>query len=159
MEHRHVTDEQLTELFQVDDRGLLFVSPEILDWAPLAAQRIKLVIDLEGTIDRDVPTVPNSLIYVYFPFDDAGLPDLVKLHALGRLAAEMMSAGYPVLIHCSMGLNRSPLMAGVALTHFGLTGAQAVEQLRRKRDGALYNEVYANYLKGLPAFDDANPGT
>lgn len=65
MEHRHVTDEQLTELFQVDDRGLLFVSPEILDWAPLAAQRIKLVIDLEGTIDRDVPTVPNSLIYVY----------------------------------------------------------------------------------------------
>jgi hypothetical protein len=140
-----VTEEQLMELFQVDERGLLFVSPEILDWAPLAAQKIKLVIDLEGTIDRDVPTVPNSLIYVYFPFDDAGLPDLVKLHA--------------VLIHCSMGLNRSPLMAGVALTHFGLTGAQAVEQLRRKRDGALYNEVYANYLASLPAYDDARPTT
>lgn len=159
MEHRHVTEEQLMELFQVDEKGLLFVSPEILDWAPLAAQKIKLVIDLEGTIDRDVPTVPNSLIYVYFPFDDAGLPDLVKLHALGRLAAEMMYAGYAVLIHCSMGLNRSPLMAGVALTHFGLTGAQAVEQLRRRRDGALYNDVYAQYLGSLPAYDDARPTT
>lgn len=159
VEHRHITDEQLMELFQVDDAGLLFVSPEILDWAPLAAQRIKLVIDLEGTVDRDVPTVPNTLIYVYFPFNDADLPDLVKLHALGRLAAEMMNAGYAVLIHCAMGLNRSPLMAGVALTHFGLTGAQAVEQLRRRRDGALYNEVYANYLASLPAYDDARHTT
>lgn len=147
------------ELFQVDDAGLLFVSPEILDWAPLVAQKIKLVIDLEGTIDRDVPTVPNSLIYVYFPFDDAGLPDLVKLHALGRLAAEMMNTGNAVLIHCSMGLNRSPLMAGVALTHCGFTGAQAVQQLRQKRDGALYNEVYANYLNSLPACASARFST
>jgi protein-tyrosine phosphatase len=151
MEHRHVSEQELMELFQVDDDGLLFVSPEILDWKPLAERKIKLVIDLEGEIDRDVPTVPNSLVYVYFPFDDAGLPDLVKLHALGRLAADMMRNGRAVLIHCSMGFNRSPLMAGVTFTHLGLTGAEAVERLRAKRAGALYNEVYADYLLSLPA--------
>ena len=151
MEHLHVTEQQLMELFQVDDDGLLFVSPEILDWKPLAERKVKVVIDLEGDIDRDVPTVPNSLIYIYFPFDDDQLPDLVKLHALGRLAAEMVRNGRAVLIHCSMGFNRSPLMAGVTFTHLGMTGAQALEKLREKRVGALYNSVYADYLKTLPA--------
>ena len=151
MEHLHVSEQQLMELFQVDDDGLLFVSPEILDWKPLTERKIKLVIDLEGDIDRDVPTVPNNLVYVYFPFDDAELPDLVKLHALGKLAAEMIRNKRAVLIHCSMGFNRSPLMAGVTFTHLGLTGAQAVEQLRAKRAGALYNSVYAEYLLTLPA--------
>ena len=151
MEHLHVTEQQLMELFQVDDDGLLFVAPEILDWKPLAERKVKLVIDLEGEIDRDVPTVPNSLVYVYFPFDDSELPDLVKLHALGRLAADMVRNKRAVLIHCSMGFNRSPLMAGVTFTHLGLTGPQAVEKLREKRAGALYNPVYADYLMTLPA--------
>ncbi|MFM8272138.1 MAG: hypothetical protein ACKODX_07355 [Gemmata sp.] len=151
MEQRHVTEQQLMELFQVDDDGLLFVSPEILDWKPLAERKIKLVIDLEGDIDRGVPTVPNSLVYVYFPFDDAELPDLVKLHALGRLAADMVRNRRAVLIHCSMGFNRSPLMAGVTFTHLGMTGPEAVERLRTKRAGALYNSVYADYLMTLPA--------
>ena len=146
-----VPEAPLMELFQVDDVGLLFVSPEILDWKPLAERKVKLVIDLEGGIDMDVPTVPNSMVYVYFPFDDAELPDLVELHALGRFAADMVRSGRAVLIHCSMGFNRSPLMAGVALTHLGLTGAQAVGQLRAKRAGALYNAVYADYLMSLPA--------
>jgi protein-tyrosine phosphatase len=151
MEHKHVTEQQLMELFQVDNDGLLFVSPEILDWKPLTERKIKLVIDLEGDIDRDVPTVPDNLIYVYFPFDDAHLPDLIKLHALGKLAAEMIRHQRAVLIHCSMGFNRSPLMAGVTFTHLGMTGAQALEQLRAKRAGALYNTVYADYLAALPA--------
>jgi protein-tyrosine phosphatase len=151
MEPLHVTEQQLMELFQVDDDGLLFVSPEILDWKPLAERKVKLVIDLEGEIDRDVPTVPNSMVYVYFPFDDSGLPDLVKLHALGRLAAEMVRNGRAVLIHCSMGFNRSPLMAGVTFTYLGMTGPQALAKLREKRAGALYNSVYADYLMTLPA--------
>jgi protein-tyrosine phosphatase len=151
VEPLHVSERQLMELFQVDDDGLLFVSPEILDWKPLAERKVRVVIDLEGGIDSDVPTVPNSMIYVYFPFDDDQLPDLVKLHALGRLAAEMIRNNRAVLIHCSMGFNRSPLMAGVTFTYLGMTGEQALEQLRTKRTGALYNAVYADYLKSLPA--------
>jgi hypothetical protein len=147
----HVDERQLTELFQVDDAGLLFVSPEILDWRPLADRKVRLVIDLDGEIDHGVPTVPNNLIYVYFPFNDDQLPDLVKLHALGRLAADMVRTGRAVLVHCAMGFNRSPLVAGVTFTHLGLTGAQALEQLRGKRVGALYNAVYAGYLASLPA--------
>ena len=147
----HVEDEQLTELFQVDEAKLLFVSPEILDWRPLTDRRIQLVIDLEGALDCGVPTIPNNLIYTYFPFEDSRLPDLVKLQALGRLAAEMIRNERAVLIHCAMGLNRSPLMAGVAMTYLGLSGAEAVRILQEKRPGALYNPVYADFLRALPA--------
>ena len=139
------------ELYQVDDDGLLFVSPEILDWEPLAAANIRLVIDLEGGIDHGVPTIPNNMMYVYYPFNDEGLPDLIKLHSLGRLAADLVRNKKAVLIHCTMGLNRSPLLAGIVFTCLGMTGASAVEQLRTKRDGALYNLAYAEYLAGLPA--------
>lgn len=151
MEPIHVDEQQLMELFQVDDAGLLFVSPEIVDWRPLADRKVRLVIDLDGDIDCGVPTVPNNLIYVYFPFNDDQLPDLVKLHALGRLAADLVRSNRAVLVHCAMGFNRSPLMAGVTLTHLGLTGPQALEQLRGKRAGALYNTVYAEYLASLPS--------
>ncbi len=147
----HVEDEQLTELFQVDEAELLFVSPEILDWRPLTDRRIQLVIDLEGALDCGVLTIPNNLIYTYFPFEDSRLPDLVKLQALGRLAAEMIRNERAVLIHCAMGLNRSPLMAGVAMTYLGLSGAEAVRILQEKRPGALYNPVYADFLRTLPA--------
>jgi len=149
MEPIHVDDQQLMELFQVDEHGLLFVSPEILDWRPLAERKVRLVIDLEGQVDCDIPTIPNNLIYIYFPFEDNELPDLIKLHALGRLAAEMMHHQRAVLIHCAMGLNRSPLMAGVALTYLGLTGVEALQLLQQRRAGALYNAAYANYLTTL----------
>ena len=138
------------ELFQVDDAGLLFVSPEIVDWRPLAERNIRLVIDLDGHIDQGIPTIPNQLMYVYFPFEDAALPDLVKLHALGRLAADLIRQQRAVLIHCAMGLNRSPLIAGVALTNLGWTGADACRLLQSRRPGALYNAVYADYLCSLP---------
>ena len=151
MQPIHIDDEQLTELFQVDEHGLLFVSPEILDWRPLTDRKVRLVIDLEGQVDSGIPTIPNNLIYTYFPFEDNELPDLIKLHALGRLAAEMMQHQRAVLIHCAMGLNRSPLMAGVALTYLGLSGSEAISLLQQRRPGALYNPVYASYLASLPA--------
>lgn len=151
MEPIRVTESQWMELFQVDHDGLLFVSPDVVDWRPMAERKIRLVIDLDGEIDCGVPTLPNNMIYAYFPFNDDALPDLVKLHALGRLSADMVRTGRAVLVHCAMGFNRSPLVAGVALTHLGLTGAEALEQLRGKRAGALYNRVYADYLAGLPS--------
>jgi hypothetical protein len=151
MEPVSVSDEQLFTLYRVDADGLLFVSPVILDWQPLADRKVKLVIDLEGQIDHGVPTIPNNLIYVYFPFEDRQLPDLVKLHALGQMAAELIRNQRAVLIHCAMGLNRSPLLAGVALTYLGHTGAESLALLQRQRPGVLFNRVYAEYLASLPA--------
>jgi protein-tyrosine phosphatase len=51
-----------------------------------------------------------------------------------------------------MGFNRSALMAGLILVHLGACcGEDAVVRLRNCRPGALFNQVFAEYLASLPA--------
>jgi len=139
------------DLFQIDDNGQLFISPDIDDWRPLKERGITVVFDLDEHPDIGIPTAFNELVYVYFPFEDKrALPDLQKLHNLAQLGASFIASGQRVLSHCGMGHNRSALLAGVILTYFGWTGADALTRLRSRRQGALYNQQFAAYLEQLP---------
>jgi len=137
------------DIICIDDKGCLFLSPRIDDWQHLDQRGITVVIDLEGDLDAGVPTLPNSVLYLYFPIFDEDLPDLAKLHAVARLGANLVEAGHKVLSHCGMGFNRSALVAGLILVHLGMTGEEAFSLLRAKRPGALFNDVFAGYLRGL----------
>jgi protein-tyrosine phosphatase len=139
------------KIFPVNPEATLLISGLIDDWKAVEARRVSTLIDLEGGIDPGLPEVPNELLYVYFPIADEELPDLEQLHSVARLAAHLSSAGQVVLIHCVLGLNRSNLLAAVALTYTGLTGEQAVSRLRSLQPGALYNEHFLSYALGLPA--------
>ena len=46
--------------------------------------------------------------------------------------------------------NRSALVTATALTYMGLSGAQAIADLRRRRPGALFNELLAAHVAALP---------
>ena len=139
------------QVFRVDDDGRLFISAAIDDWESVRTHDIDVVIDLEGGLDNCIPTVPNHCIYVYFPIDDDDqqLPSLIKLRAIARMAAGLISEGHRVLSHCGMGFNRSALMAGLILIELGIPGPQAVAQLRERRSGALYNEMFAAFLEAI----------
>jgi protein-tyrosine phosphatase len=139
------------DLIQIDESGMLFVSPEIDDWGPIHTSRIQTIIDLDGELDMDVPTAPNDVMYIYLPIFDEELPDLARLHSVARMAADMIRLNRPVLAHCRMGLNRSPLVAGVTLTYLGISGTEALKLLQERRPGALYNDNFAEYLASLPA--------
>jgi protein-tyrosine phosphatase len=145
-----MTDPLATELVQIDDDGMLFISPVITDWAPVHAEGIEVIIDLEGTLDAGVSTRPGHILYIYHHIYDENLPDLERLHAVAALAARLIRCGQKVLAHCSMGYNRSALVAGVILTELGFDGPAAVERLRARRPGALYNERFAEYLGSIP---------
>jgi protein-tyrosine phosphatase len=93
--------------------------------------------------------MPNHILYLYFPIFDEELPDLVKLHGVARLAASLVQRGHKVLSHCGLGFNRSALVAGLALMYLGMEGPAVVAHLRQKRPGALFNQVFANYLQNL----------
>jgi hypothetical protein len=138
------------EVICIDNSGGLFLSPDIDNWPAIEALGISAVIDLDGDLDAGVPTKPDHMLYVYFPFNDHGLPDRVKLHALASLGAELVGSGRKVLCHCLMGFNRSALIAGLILVHLGMSGPEALAILRDRRPGALYNPVYAEYLTSLP---------
>jgi len=139
------------ELYQVDTDGRLFISPALDDWSPLEERGIDVVIDLEGDVDSCIPTTTNKCLYLYFPIDDDDLelPCLAKLRAIARLGATVVSEGHRVLSHCGMGYNRSALVAGMILVELGVTGPNAVEQLRARRPGALFNDRFADFVAGL----------
>ena len=138
------------DIICLDERGCLFLSPKIENWEYVRRHDITVVIDLEGDLDHGVPTLPNHVLYLYFPIYDEDLPDMAKLHAVARLGASMVEHGHKVLSHCGMGFNRSALVAGLILHYLGFTGEEAVALLRSRRPGALFNEVFASYLNSLP---------
>ncbi len=140
------------DVIQIDDGGLLYISPDIDDWEPITRHGITTIIDLDSDLDIGVPYVPNEILYIYFPFDDRDLPDLQKLHAIARLAAGMIQGDQRVLTHCKMGHNRSALLAGIILTYLGLSGEEAFHLLRLKQTTALYNPDFADYLRSLQPY-------
>lgn len=135
-------------LFPIDDERRLFISPAIRDWSHLDAAGVRVVIDLEGGIDHGVPLLPNHTLYLYFPIFDEDLPDLDRLHGIAQLGARLVRSGQPVLSHCGAGFNRSALVAGLILVELGWSGAEAIQRLRERRPGALFNETFAGYLGG-----------
>ena len=148
---RSVVSCRAMTLFQVDDAGLLFISPAIDDWESLSAQGIDAIIDLEGGFDECIPTKPGSCLYIYFPIYDEELPNAVRLDAVALLGAHLVRSGHRVLSHCGMGFNRSALVAGRILHKLGMPGDLVVRRLRERRPGALFNDAFAQHLLELPA--------
>jgi len=134
------------EIVQLDDDGKLFLSGAIENWQPILDRGIDTVIDLEGGVDHGVPTDANKFLYIYLPIHDAQMPDMDRLHAVAKLGAELVKRGDRVLSHCGLGLNRSALMAALILMYNGMDNKTAVERIRQRRPGALYNQVFADYL-------------
>ncbi|HXO21168.1 MAG TPA: dual specificity protein phosphatase family protein [Thermoanaerobaculia bacterium] len=137
------------DIFLVDERKRLYLSPRIDDWQCLADHGISVVIDLDGDLDPGVPTAPNQMLYVYFPIYDEGLPDLAKLHAVAKLGASLVESGHVVLSHCGAGYNRSALVAGLILCYLGMKGEEAVKLLRARRTGALFNDIFARHIESF----------
>jgi len=140
----------LEQIVPLDEEKRLFLSGAIDNWEPVHKLGITTLIDLEGDIDHGVPTAADEFLYIYLPIHDGALPQLDRLHAIASLGAELVRKGHRVLSHCGMGLNRSALVAGLILmqTH-GFTGDEVVKHLQSRRRGALYNDVFADYLRSL----------
>ncbi|MBZ0150557.1 MAG: dual specificity protein phosphatase family protein [Planctomycetes bacterium] len=134
------------EITQVDDGGRLFLSGSIENWQAVHERGISVVIDLEGDVDHGVPTAADQFLYIYLPIHDGDLPNLDRLRAVATLGADLVAKGHRVLSHCGMGLNRSALVAALILMQHGMPAARAVAQLRERRPGALFNDVFANWL-------------
>jgi protein-tyrosine phosphatase len=139
------------EIVAVNTESTLFVSGSIEDWAAVRGLAIDTVVDMDGDVDPGVPEGPGEVLYVYFPILDEDLPSLAKLECLGRMVADLIATEHRVLVHCRMGFNRSNLVIATALTYLGLSGAQALEQIRALRPGALFNEIFAEHVRRLPA--------
>jgi protein-tyrosine phosphatase len=139
------------DIVAINSDETLFVSGEIEDWQTLLARGIDTVVDMDASVDAGLPQTPGSILYVYHPILDEDLPNLAKIDALGRLVANLVSSDHRVLVHCRMGFNRSVLVIATALTYLGMSGEAALNHLRERRPGALFNENFATHVATLPA--------
>jgi len=136
------------DIVQLDEKGCLFIAPDIDDWSLVEERDICAIIDMDGDLDIGVPAVPNQYLYIYFPIDDVlSLPDLEKLHAVAKMGAMLVNSGLKVLSHCGMGHNRCALVAGLILRYLGMSGDEVLSLLRERRQGALYNISFSEYVR------------
>lgn len=88
-----------------------------------------------------------------FPIEDEPLRrDLHEpLAAFSSWVAADVSAGRKVLVRCQMGLNRSALVAGLAMVWLGIDPEHAVALLRERRSpNALINKTYELHVLRQP---------
>jgi hypothetical protein len=79
--------------------------------------------------------------------DSDELPDLAMLEALARLVNVCRRDGV-TLVHCQVGLNRSALLAGLALVRDGTAPATAISLMREQRsEHVLCNAVFEAWLR------------
>lgn len=88
---------------------------------------------------------------IYAPMNDVALtPEIAgTAHAAASEALDLYRQGASVLVTCAWGKNRSGLVTGLMLVGEGYSGDEAVRLIRAKRPGALFNESFAEYLRGL----------
>jgi protein-tyrosine phosphatase len=151
----------ILEIFEILD-GQLYQSgaPEdAAEWTSVRSRGIDVVVDLFGSLDPGVPVEPNSILYIYWPIEDAAaLPAMGILNVLVDATVRLIRVGHKVLVHCHRGKSRSGLFnALVVMQMLGISGADAVEFVRSQRPGALGNEVFTAYLRSQPAPAPAGP--
>lgn len=89
---------------------------------------------------------PNTQRVEVEMYDHDGMPDLTVLHETADLVVDRLNAG-KVLVHCQAGLNRSGLVAALALIKMGRSPRQAIDLLREKRGPVvLCNRTFVRWL-------------
>ncbi len=88
-------------------------------------------------------------------FDHGEVPDRTLLNALADMVNLARATG-PTLVHCQAGLNRSGLVAALALIRGGMQPEAAISKLRQQRcDAVLCNRAFDGWLRDYykPALD------
>lgn len=105
---------------------------------------VSVVVDLEGGFDKYAEDVG---LYIRWPiFDVPHLPDTIRLKNLSKYIAQE-SAYKRILVHCSMGNNRSGLVNGCVLIWCGYNGREAVKIIQKARPTALSNKMFREWLE------------
>ena len=78
--------------------------------------------------------------------------DLADVDRLARVVAARLDEGQRVLVRCQAGLNRSSLVAALALVHRGLAPQEAIDAIRAGRSpNCLFNRSFAAHVLGAAA--------
>jgi hypothetical protein len=99
---------------------------------------------------------PNTERTEVTMYDAGEVPPEWQLHELADVVVAALAQGGKVLVHCQAGLNRSNLIAALALIKMGRTPTEAIDLLRAKRSPVvLCNEAFERWLLSQATADTA----
>ena len=97
----------------------------------------------------------GRLRYLRCPLDDTNELSPKELSRVWETAHQVVRSLHKrraVLVTCAQGYNRSGLVTGVAVHLLtGWDGARVVEHIQRRRRDALFNPLFAQTIRALPA--------
>jgi protein-tyrosine phosphatase len=130
-------------LWQADADPNIFAKLRERDLAPL------MLIDLQELPAPGIP-LEGDIVYVHWPIDDGGLPDLSLLRALEHAACQYIDQGGRVVTMCAQGRNRSGLLSALIVARVRrCSGLDAVRHVRSKVPEALNNADFAEWIERL----------
>lgn len=92
----------------------------------------------------------GKIIYLHWPIEDGDLPEDEMASILVETIMAALRKKKKVLLHCYEGRNRSGLLAALVVRKMlNLSGKEALDFIRQKKPGMLYNRKFAEYLEGL----------
>jgi protein-tyrosine phosphatase len=75
-------------------------------------------------------------------------PDPLQCNIAADAVVEYVNAGKRAFIHCAAGVNRTGVIAALALTKLGYNPEEAVALLDEKRPGSLNNQHFREFVLG-----------
>jgi len=103
---------------------------------------------------------PKSMKVIHAPLNDAALDpkSIVRAFDAGIKVYDELQAGKKVLVTCAMGLNRSSLVAAIALLLTGMSAKEAIATIRKRRSPkALFNQHFVKLLEKLDGTISTQP--
>lgn len=111
------------------------------------AIRRAAVLDLHGLAERIEPQT-DGIVWVRWPIEDGPIVDRSMLHALAAFGAQAIAGGAAVVTMCTMGRNRSGLLAAMIASRVcGITGAEAMALVRKRNPEAIANHWFEEFLR------------
>jgi protein-tyrosine phosphatase len=111
-----------------------------------APDEFQFIVSLYPWEPYDVPNEKCTVLIARL-YDSHDIPDPRMLRALADYVNAVSKIG-KTLVHCQAGLNRSALVAGLALIRGGFHPDDAIKLLRDKRcDAVLCNEHFERFLR------------
>lgn len=93
---------------------------------------------------------PDNGMVVYYEFDDADLDPIHHSHldGLADMIARFTQNGFRVLVRCHGGINRSAMVAALAMRRMmGCSAEEAIEWIREARSPhCLFNGSFVAYI-------------
>lgn len=92
----------------------------------------------------------DDLYYAHYPLPDGKNVPYTEAEKVAAFATLRIQNGYPVLVYCNAGRNRSSFVNALIMRRLGYDIKDAVTHIRKVRPGAFgSNEGYAEYLEAL----------